>query len=75
MGPTSEFAENLVATVVDVSSILFAYSLGVQQLGFTVGLGYAFLDAYLVVWQRRRLTRVARALTHQLRFLNTRLRH
>ena len=53
-----DFVENLVATAVDMLSISVAYQIGINQLGFLVGVLYAVLDAYLVIWQRRRLTRL-----------------
>lgn len=46
----------MVASVVDVASILFAYRLGMDQFGIAAALGYALLDAYLVIWQRKRFT-------------------
>jgi len=54
---SQEFAENVVATVVDFSSILFAYNLGLHQFGTGFGLAYAAFDAYVVIWLRRPLTR------------------
>ena len=54
--------ENLVATSVDILSISVAYQLGISQSGFLIGALYAVLDAYVVIWQRRRLTEVARAI-------------
>jgi hypothetical protein len=55
---SADFVENLVATAVDILSISVAYQIGINQLGFLMGLLYAVLDAYLVIWQRRRLTRL-----------------
>lgn len=52
----TEFKENLVATTVDVASILFAYNIGVHQFGWEFGLGYAAFDAYVVIWEKKRLT-------------------
>jgi hypothetical protein len=49
--------ENLVASGVDIGSIIFAYSLGVHNLNILFGLGYAAFDAWIVIWQRGRLTR------------------
>ena len=54
----ADFAENLVATAADMLSISVAYQIGINQLGLLVGLMYAVLDAYLVIWQRKRLTRL-----------------
>jgi hypothetical protein len=53
---SQEIAENTVATVVDFVSIMFAYNLGVYQLEVSFGLAYAFFDAYIVIWQRKRFT-------------------
>jgi len=55
---SADFAENLVATAVDMLSIPVAYQIGINHLGFLVGLLYAVLDAYVVIWQRRRFTRL-----------------
>jgi hypothetical protein len=55
---SADLAENLVATAVDMLSISVAYQIGINQLGLLVGVLYAVLDAYLVIWQRRRLTRL-----------------
>ena len=60
---STEFVENLVATAVDMLSISVAYQLGINQSGFIVGTLYAVLDAYVVIWQRRRLTRLAHLIT------------
>ncbi len=48
--------ENIVATIVDITSTLFAFVLGVHNSDFLYGLGYAALDAWLVIWQRNRIT-------------------
>lgn len=61
---SQELAENAVATVVDFASIMFAYTLGVYQLGVAFGAAYAAFDAYLVIWLRKPLTHGIR------RFLN-----
>jgi hypothetical protein len=63
---STEFAENLVATAVDMLSISVAYQLGISQSGFIVGFLYAVLDAYVVIWQRRRLTRFTHIATAKL---------
>jgi hypothetical protein len=55
---SAEFIENLVATGVDMLSISVAYQLGINQSGLVVGFLYAVLDAYVVIWQRKRLTRL-----------------
>lgn len=62
-----ETRENIVASVVDVASILFAYRLGVLQLGAWAGVAYGGFDAWLVVWQRRRISDYVHRLVNQLR--------
>ncbi len=62
-----ELAENSVATLIDFASILFAYNLGVLQLGVAVGFVYAAFDAYIVIWMRRRITGWVRRLAALLR--------
>ncbi len=63
---STEIVENLVATAVDMLSISVAYQLGISQSGFIIGALYAILDAYVVIWQRRRLTRLAHIVTTRL---------
>jgi len=63
---STEFAENLVATAVDMLSLSVAYQLGINQSGFIIGVLYAVLDAYVVIWQRRRLTKLAHIITVRL---------
>jgi len=53
-----ELFENAVASVVDVISIMIAYTIGVQQSNFLLGVGYAFFDALLVVWMRKPISRL-----------------
>jgi hypothetical protein len=48
--------ENIVASFVDVGSIFIAYQIGVSQLGLAAGLAYGIFDAWLVVWQRERIS-------------------
>ena len=48
--------ENLVASVVDVASMFVAYRLGVDQLGPWAGIGYGIFDAWIVIWQRERIS-------------------
>jgi hypothetical protein len=52
-----ELFENAVASVVDVASIMVAYTIGVQQSNFLLGVGYALFDALLVVWMRKPISR------------------
>jgi hypothetical protein len=61
-----EFVENLVATAVDMLSISVAYQLGISQSGFVIGFLYAVLDAYVVIWQRRRFTKLLHLVTSWL---------
>jgi fructose-specific phosphotransferase system IIC component len=61
-----EFVENLVATAVDMLSISVAYQLGISQSGFLIGFLYAVLDAYVVIWQRRRFTKLLHLVTSWL---------
>ncbi len=51
-----ETRDNIVASAVDVMSILFAYRIGVSQLGPWAGFAYGAFDAWLVVWQRQRIS-------------------
>jgi hypothetical protein len=52
-----EIRENIMGTIVDVFSMMVAYSLGLHNAGFLFGIGYAGFDAWLVIWQRKRTTR------------------
>lgn len=52
--------ENAVASLVDVSSILFAYQIGVENFSILFGLMYAAFDAFLVVWMRKPIYRFVR---------------
>jgi hypothetical protein len=63
---SAEFVENVVATAVDMLSISIAYQLGISQSGFVIGFLYAVLDAYVVIWQRRRLTKLLHLVTSWL---------
>jgi hypothetical protein len=56
-----EVYENVVATVVDVTSVMVAYSIGIQQSSFVLGLAYAVFDAIVVVWLRKPITRMIRS--------------
>jgi len=56
MGP--EYRENVAASIVDIISIGLAYNLGLHQLNWWVGMAYAGLDAYVVIWQKKRVTRL-----------------
>ena len=60
--PDRETYENLVATFVDVVSIMFAYSIGLRQLNLELGLLYAIFDAWIVIWMRKPIARGLRKL-------------
>ncbi|MGI0081266.1 MAG: hypothetical protein ACRECH_16790 [Nitrososphaerales archaeon] len=65
-----ETRDNIVASVVDVASILFAYRLGVAQLGPWAGVAYGAFDAWLVVWQRQRISDYVHRLANSFRETN-----
>jgi hypothetical protein len=50
-----ETRDNIVASFVDIGSMFLAYRIGVAQLGVVAGLAYGILDAWLVIWQRKRI--------------------
>ncbi len=53
-----EAFENVVASVVDVISVMIAYSIGISQSSFLLGLAYGVFDAIIVVWMRKPLTKM-----------------
>ncbi len=59
--------ENLVASVVDIASLMFAYHLGVEQLGPIAGIGYGIFDAWIVIWQRERISNAIHKSTQSIR--------
>jgi hypothetical protein len=59
--------ENLVASVVDVASLFVAYHLGVEQLGPLAGIGYGFFDAWIVIWQRERISSALHKSAHSIK--------
>jgi hypothetical protein len=61
MMTSHEVFENAVASVVDVASVMIAYTIGVQQSTFLVGIGYAIFDAIIVVWMRKPLSKLIRS--------------
>jgi len=63
--------DNIIASIVDVASIVFAYKLGVSQLGIAAGLGYGVFDAWIVIWQRERIASGLRTVGDHLRALPT----
>ncbi len=50
----------MVASVVDVTSVMVAYTIGITQANIFLGLGYAIFDAIIVVWMRKPITRFVR---------------
>jgi hypothetical protein len=52
-----ELFENAVASVVDVTSVMIAYTIGIQQSNFLLGVAYALFDAFIVVWMRKPISR------------------
>lgn len=54
--------ENVVASVVDVASLMVAYTIGVTQSSVLLGLAYGIFDAIIVVWMRKPLARAVRRL-------------
>ncbi|MEM0287412.1 MAG: hypothetical protein QXG05_04465 [Nitrososphaerota archaeon] len=57
--------ENAVASVVDVTSIFIAYTIGVNQMGF--GIAYALFDAWMVVWMRKRIFSLVKKIMGKLK--------
>ena len=55
-----ELFENTIASVVDVISVMVAYSIGIQQSNFLLGVAYALFDALIVVWMRKPISRFIR---------------
>ena len=51
--PDRETYENIVATFVDMGSIMFAYAIGLRQMNLELGMLYAIFDAWIVVWMRK----------------------
>ena len=58
-----ETFENAVASLVDVTSILFAYQIGVYGFGIAFGMLYACFDAFIVIWMRKPISRFARSIS------------
>jgi hypothetical protein len=58
MTSNREVFENVVATFVDLGSIMVAYTIGMHQSSFILGLVYGMFDALIVVWMRKPLARV-----------------
>jgi hypothetical protein len=53
----SQTRENIIASAIDLLSIFVAYRIGVQELGLLTGLAYGMFDAWIVVWQRERISK------------------
>lgn len=56
-----EIFENMVASVVDVTSVMVAYTIGITQSSVFLGLAYGIFDAIVVVWMRKPITRAVRS--------------
>ena len=59
---SQELLENGIATFIDVSSIMVAYSIGMHESSLPLGIAYGFVDAFVVIWMRKRFARAARRL-------------
>jgi hypothetical protein len=60
--------DNLIASVVDFTSIVFAYQLGLAQLGIAAGLAYGVFDAWIVIWQRERIANGITGISDRVRY-------
>jgi len=69
-----ELFENTVASVVDVISVMIAYTIGIQQSNFLLGVAYALFDALIVVWMRKPFSRFIRGVFALLRGRNPPMR-
>jgi hypothetical protein len=50
-----EVFENVIASAVDVASVMIAYTIGIRQSSVLLGLAYGIVDAIIVVWMRKPL--------------------
>ena len=50
----------MVASVVDVTSVMVAYTIGITQSSIFLGFAYGIFDAIIVVWLRKPITRLVR---------------
>ena len=57
-----EIFENAIASIVDMTSILFAYNIGMSGFGLGVGVIYAMFDAFIVIWMRKPISRFAKSI-------------
>jgi hypothetical protein len=55
-----EVFENTVATLIDITSVLVAYQIGVNKFSFEMGVLYSIFDAVIVVWMRKPISRLVR---------------
>ena len=55
-----ETHDKIVASFVDVGSISLAYQLGVTHFGLWAGVAYGMFDAWIVIWQRDRISNFIR---------------
>ena len=55
----------MVASVVDVTSVMIAYTIGISQSNYLLGFGYAIFDAIIVVWMRKPLARLVRRIVRR----------
>lgn len=58
-----------MASTVDLASIMVAYTIGVTQSDFVLGIAYGVFDAFLVVWLRKP---IFRAVQRVVRFCGVR---
>ena len=55
-GLLRETHDKIVASFVDFGSISLAYQLGVTHFGLWAGVAYGMFDAWIVIWQRDRIS-------------------
>ena len=58
-----EVFENTIASLIDMTSILFAYQIGLSGSGIWVGVLYAMFDAFIVIWMRKPISRFAKSIS------------
>ena len=51
-----ETHDKIVASAIDFGSIFVAYQLGMAHFGLLGGLGYGMFDAWIVIWQKDRIS-------------------
>lgn len=62
-----ETENKIVGSLIDVGSIFIAYQIGLSQMGLVAGLCYGMFDAWIVVWQRDRISNFVRRATDYFR--------